>query len=103
AALALTLPFDETKMLEDQKGLIKKQLGLPGEVEVRDAAEESSVDKNNRRATGAPGRAVIVFYAKDNATQRPSCLNAVFLVLCLCLGGGQQLRHLAEEGEVTPD
>ncbi|KAF4653757.1 hypothetical protein FOL46_009036 [Perkinsus olseni] len=34
--------------------------------------------------------------------RRPSCLNAVFLVLC-CLGGGQQLRHLAEEGEVTPD
>lgn len=47
-------------------GLIKKQLGLPGEVEVRDAAEDSAIDKNNRRATGAPGRAVIVFYAKDS-------------------------------------
>ncbi|EER18473.1 Leucyl-tRNA synthetase, putative [Perkinsus marinus ATCC 50983] len=66
AALALTLPFDETRMIEDQKGLIKKQLGLPGEVEVRDAAEDSAIDKNNRRATGAPGRAVIVFYAKDS-------------------------------------
>lgn len=63
-ALELDLPFNEADMLREQTGLVAKQLGLTGQVEVLSASAECDKDvlKPSKREQATPGRPTILFY-----------------------------------------
>ena len=66
-ALELTLPFNEADMLKEQTGLVAKQLGLSGQVQILSASAECEKDtlKPTKRETATPGRPTILFFAKE--------------------------------------
>ena len=65
-ALELSLPFNEADMLKEQTGLVAKQLGLSGQVEILSASADCEKDnlKPSKRESAAPGRPSILFYTK---------------------------------------
>jgi leucyl-tRNA synthetase len=65
-ALELTLPFNEVDMLKEQTGLVAKQLGLTGQVEILAASAECEKDtlKPTKRESATPGRPTILFFTK---------------------------------------
>ncbi len=65
-ALELALPFNEADMLKEQTGLVAKQLGLSGQVEILLASAECEKDtlKPTKRESATPGRPSILFFAK---------------------------------------
>ena len=65
-ALELSLPFNEADMLNEQTGLVAKQLGLSGQVEVLPASAECDRDvlKPSKREQAAPGKPSILFFRK---------------------------------------
>ena len=65
-ALELDLPFNEVEMLSEQTGLIAKQLGLTGSVQVMCTSADCELDssKPTKREQATPGKATILFYRK---------------------------------------
>ena len=65
-ALELDLPFNEVEMLQEQTGLIAKQMGLTGTVQVMSSSAECELDamKPSKREQATPGKATILFYRK---------------------------------------
>ena len=66
-ALELSLPFNEADMLKEQTGLVAKQLGLSGHVEIMSANSECERDtlKPTKRESATPGRPSILFFTKS--------------------------------------
>jgi leucyl-tRNA synthetase len=65
-ALELSLPFNEADMLKEQTGLVAKQLGLSGQVEILAASADCLRDnlKPSKRESATPGRPSILFFTK---------------------------------------
>ena len=65
-ALELDLPFNEADMLREQTGLVAKQLGLTGSVEIMLATAECEKDtlKPTKREQATPGKPSILFYTQ---------------------------------------